>query len=223
MVPMSSLRRVALVAIVGEVAVPRLPLEDEHCGMYLRKDGQDDARVGQEGENPQATGAASTAKDVDLVNTPEELGPRQTSRASGQLVRGRVDAVGRYGDGRRRSRAEGGPQLAAELTIEQAAELERAGHPSEAIRVANDGTRRCARLGTDEETAALRASVRLQLARLVVDPRDALRHVEAVFELALARRDAAMLGASSTCWSRGSWANGFQKEAGVSSSASAIG
>ena len=88
----------------------------------------------------------------------------------------------------------GATQLAAELAIEHAAELDRAGHPSEALRVANDGARRCARLGTDEVSADLRASVRLQLARLVEDPREALQHLEAVFELALARRDGATLG-----------------------------
>lgn len=90
----------------------------------------------------------------------------------------------------------GATQLAAEMTIEQAAELERAGDASDALRVANDGARRCARLGTDEAAAALRVSVRLQLARLVEDPREALLHVEATFELALARRDAATLGAT---------------------------
>jgi tetratricopeptide (TPR) repeat protein len=88
----------------------------------------------------------------------------------------------------------GATQLAAELAIEHAAELERAGRASEALRMANDGARRCARLGTTEAAAALRTSVALQLARLVEDPREALQHVEAVFELALARRDGATLG-----------------------------
>jgi len=88
----------------------------------------------------------------------------------------------------------GAHQLAAEMTIEHAAELERIGQTSEALRLANDGARRCARLGDD--AAPLRANVRLQLARLVEDPREALLHVEAVFELALALRDAATLGSA---------------------------
>ncbi|HEY6035311.1 MAG TPA: hypothetical protein VIV58_13655, partial [Kofleriaceae bacterium] len=85
-------------------------------------------------------------------------------------------------------------QLAAEMTIEHAAELERAGNTAEALRAANDGAQRCARLGNDDAVSALRAKVRLQLARLVEDPRAALQHVEAVFELAIARRDVATLG-----------------------------
>ena len=87
--------RVAEVEVLLWRAARRLGTRKRRGQTEVRKDGQDDARVGQEGENPQATGAASTAKDVDSVNTPEELGPRQTSRASGQLVRGRVDTVGR--------------------------------------------------------------------------------------------------------------------------------
>ena len=87
----------------------------------------------------------------------------------------------------------GAAQLAAEMTIEHAAELERLGETIEALRVATDGARRCARLAA-EDAAPLRANVRLQLARLVEDPREALLHVEAVFEHALAVRDAAMLG-----------------------------
>jgi tetratricopeptide (TPR) repeat protein len=85
-------------------------------------------------------------------------------------------------------------QLAAEMTVEHAAELERAEKPTEALRVASDGARRCARLATDETSAVLRATVRLQLARLVEDPREAIQHIEAVFELALPRRDVTVLG-----------------------------
>ena len=85
-------------------------------------------------------------------------------------------------------------KLAAEMTIEHAVELERAGNAAEALRAATDGARRCARLGTDEAASTLRARVSLQLARLVEDPREALQHVETVFEIAIALRDVATLG-----------------------------
>lgn len=88
----------------------------------------------------------------------------------------------------------GANRLGAELVIDRAAELERAGHLDDALLVASDGARRCALLGSDDANASLLAAVRLQLARLTDDPRDALRHVEAVFELALARRDTPLLG-----------------------------
>jgi hypothetical protein len=84
--------------------------------------------------------------------------------------------------------------LAAELVIERAGELERQGSPLEAVRVATDGARRCAMLGREPAAAELKTRVRLQLARLLDDPREALRHVEAVFELALTARDPSALG-----------------------------
>jgi hypothetical protein len=85
-------------------------------------------------------------------------------------------------------------ELATELTIERAAELERAGSSTEAVRVAADGAHRCAALGTTPAADALRSTVQLQLARMLDDPREALRHLEAAFELGIARRDPTALG-----------------------------
>lgn len=85
-------------------------------------------------------------------------------------------------------------QLAAELTVEYAAELERADQVNDARRVANDAAQRCSLLANDEAATALRSRVRLQLARIAEDSRDALRHIEAVFEIALAHRDVETLG-----------------------------
>lgn len=84
--------------------------------------------------------------------------------------------------------------LAAELVADLAHALEEIDQPAEALRLATEAARRCADLGGDN--AALQMRVRLQLARLAADPKDALRHVESVFELALARREADALGAA---------------------------
>lgn len=80
--------------------------------------------------------------------------------------------------------------LAAELVIEHAVELERSGGTADAVEAASDAVRRCAHLG---DGAELSSRLHALLARLTEDPRAALRHVEAAFESALARRDVAML------------------------------
>jgi hypothetical protein len=90
--------------------------------------------------------------------------------------------------------AAGMVELAAELVVQCAAELERAGSPAEAVRVADDGARRCTLLGSTPAADALTSHVQLQLARLLDDPREALRRLEAAFELGLARRDPTTLG-----------------------------
>jgi hypothetical protein len=87
----------------------------------------------------------------------------------------------------------GSARLAAELALEYAAELERAGGGSEAAAIAADGVRRCASLDDSPGSRALVLRARLALARLTRDPADALRHVEAAFELALDQRDPAAL------------------------------
>lgn len=86
--------------------------------------------------------------------------------------------------------------LAAELVVDHALELENEGLREKAARVAAEGARRCSVLPRDAHPDELTARVRLQLAGLVEDPKDALRHLEGVFELALARRDADTLGAA---------------------------
>lgn len=83
----------------------------------------------------------------------------------------------------------GAAQLAAELVVERAAVLEATGARAEAAELAADGARRSAQLADPE--LALRA--RLALARWTDDAVEALRHIEAAFELALALRDAAAL------------------------------
>lgn len=88
----------------------------------------------------------------------------------------------------------GAPQLAAEVSVDYAAELERAEQLDDARRVTTDAAQRCSLLADSEIVTSLRSSVRLQMARLAEDPREALRHIEAVFEHALARRDGATLG-----------------------------
>jgi hypothetical protein len=85
-------------------------------------------------------------------------------------------------------------ELAAELVVDRAAELEQVGAIPEALRLATDGADRCAKLGITEVADALRSRVQLQLARLLEDPREALRRLEAAFELGLARRDPTTLG-----------------------------
>ncbi len=92
--------------------------------------------------------------------------------------------------------AAGADALAAEIVVEHAAELEALGDVDTARRFALDGARRCAMLPRDAHTDELTAHVRLQLARLLAEPKDALRHLEGVFELALSRRDAPRLGAA---------------------------
>jgi hypothetical protein len=86
--------------------------------------------------------------------------------------------------------AAGAAQLAAELVIDHAAEIERTGRTAEAAAIASDAVRRCALVGDDAE---LSSRLHVLLARLAEDPRAALRHVEAAFEAALARRDVPML------------------------------
>jgi len=84
-------------------------------------------------------------------------------------------------------------ELAAELVVERARELERAGSTAEAVRLAAESAERCTLLATPVADA-LRSQVQLQLARLLDEPREALRHLEAAFELGLARRDPITLG-----------------------------
>ena len=84
--------------------------------------------------------------------------------------------------------------LAAELVSDLAHELEQTEQRAEALRLATDAARRCADL--DDDSAALKMRVRLQLARLADDPKEALRHVESAFELGLARREPDALGAA---------------------------
>jgi len=86
-------------------------------------------------------------------------------------------------------------ELAIELVVERAAELERAGSHAEAVRTAAESTDRCALLATPAADA-LRARAQLQLSRLLDDPREALRHLEAAFELGLADRDSIILGSA---------------------------
>lgn len=86
----------------------------------------------------------------------------------------------------------GARALAAELVTELANELEAGGELAEALRVTTDAARRSADLDDD----ALKARILLQLARLAEDPREALRHVESAFELALATREPGALGAA---------------------------
>ncbi len=88
--------------------------------------------------------------------------------------------------------AAGAARLAAELVIEHAGELERIGNPTATLRVVSEAARRCVLLG--DEATDVQSRVHLLLARLHEDPREALRHIEAVFELALARRDVATIG-----------------------------
>ena len=90
--------------------------------------------------------------------------------------------------------AAGIADLAVELIIERAAGLERAGAAAEAVRVATDGANRCAQLGATPAADMLRSRVQLPLARLLDDPREAMRHLEAAFELGLAHRDPVTLG-----------------------------
>jgi hypothetical protein len=90
--------------------------------------------------------------------------------------------------------AAGMADLAAELVVERAAALERAGARAEAMRAALDAAHRCALLGPAVD--ALRAQIQLLLARVLDDPREALRHLETAFELGIARRDPATLGSA---------------------------
>lgn len=85
----------------------------------------------------------------------------------------------------------GSALLGAELVVERAVELERAGSRTDAATLAADGATRCARL--PEAPRELVAHARLVLARTTADPGDALHHLEAAFELALDLRDPAAL------------------------------
>jgi len=83
--------------------------------------------------------------------------------------------------------------LGAELAVEHAAHLERAGDRAAAHTAAADAARRSAPLAEPAaREVALRA--RQQLVRLTDDPKDALRHLEAAFELALDLGNPAALG-----------------------------
>lgn len=85
-------------------------------------------------------------------------------------------------------------EVAGELVVDRAAALESAGSRAEAARVAADGAERFDLLGSSPPADALRSRVQLQLARLLDAPREALRHLEAAFEIGLARRDPTTLG-----------------------------
>lgn len=85
-------------------------------------------------------------------------------------------------------------ELAAELLAEHAIALELAGQLEAARRTANEAARRISLLTHDDAPSSLRSSVQLQIARLADDPREALRHIEALFEHALAHRDPEALG-----------------------------
>jgi hypothetical protein len=85
--------------------------------------------------------------------------------------------------------------LATELVVERAAELERAGAVDDAIATAADGAQRCAAL-REPRARELALRARQQLARLTGDAPEALRHIEAAFELALDLRDAEALAAA---------------------------
>jgi len=87
----------------------------------------------------------------------------------------------------------GAALLGAELVVERAAALDRAGARSQAVEVAMDGARRCARLAEPKAARAITLRARLQLAGWIDDPVEALRHVEAAFELALEQREPAAL------------------------------
>lgn len=86
--------------------------------------------------------------------------------------------------------------LAAELVVDHALELENVGSREQAARVASEGARRCSTLPPGAHTDEVALRVRLQLARLLDEPKDALRHLEGAFELALAQRDAETIGAA---------------------------
>jgi len=102
------------------------------------------------------------------------------------------DADGWFVDAIAEADLAGAAQLGAELVIDRVTELERTGARAAAAVLAADGARRCALLAEPVRELVLRS--RLQLARLADDPRDALRHVEAAFELALDERDPVALG-----------------------------
>jgi hypothetical protein len=89
---------------------------------------------------------------------------------------------------------DGAAQLAAELAAEYALELERMENRAEALRLATGAAQRCALLGDESAVAEMLSTVHLLLARLHDDERAALRHIEAVFELAITRRDSATIG-----------------------------
>ena len=84
-------------------------------------------------------------------------------------------------------------ELAAELLVERAADRERAGSIADAVRLATESADRCALLAAPAADA-LRSRVHMQLARLVDEPREGLRHLEAAFELGLAGRASTTLG-----------------------------
>ena len=87
-------------------------------------------------------------------------------------------------------------ELAAELVVELAQALDRAGARAQAAEVAADAARRCAALGATYKSRALALAARLQLAQWTNDPIEAMRHVEAAFELALELREPAPLAAA---------------------------
>lgn len=104
------------------------------------------------------------------------------------------DATRWFTDGVVEADAAGAAQLAAELVVAHAERCERLDQRATALALATDGARRAGRLGAAGRELALRT--RLQLARLVEDPRDALRHVEAAFEIGLDLQEPAALGAA---------------------------
>jgi hypothetical protein len=130
-----------------------------------------------------AAGSSSAAIDVAAVAARAFCAAAISERADRWFVTAIVEADGA-----------GMRELAAELVVERAAELERVGSSAEAVHVAADGAHRCAALGTTPAADAVRSTVQLQLARLLDDPREALRHLEAAFELGIARRDPTTLG-----------------------------
>jgi tetratricopeptide (TPR) repeat protein len=90
----------------------------------------------------------------------------------------------------------GSALLGAELVVERAAELERAGAHGDAIAAATEAARRCTQLAEPVLARELALRARLQLARMIDVPVDALRHIEAAFEIALDLRDPAALASA---------------------------
>ena len=86
-------------------------------------------------------------------------------------------------------------ELAAELLVERAAHLERAGAPAAQVAaLATEGALRCARAADAVTARRVLLRARMLLGRVADSPREAVRHIEAAFEHALDLRDPEALG-----------------------------
>ena len=121
--------------------------------------------------------------------------PSRSRRADSAAAAISEQAIAGWWPGSPRASGAGVLELGAELVVGASCRARARRFVRRWGGVAADGGHRCAALGQAPVSDALRSTVQLQLARLVDDPPEALRHLEAAFELGIVPRRGTLGGA----------------------------